>query len=258
MDRQISEILATLEHLTTAKSVGDENPTKALTVAGPSTTMTSSNHGVVIRDSDMPMDKQKGTEHKAVVVSSTTIQSHIAHDLGAPTIKLFENPDDLMQEVHKVAAENGYGVRRANRVTSKTGALRSFYIRCAHSDEYAATHAGVVIHRQRERCSRKQGCPFKLYAHRYQFPRDHRWELEIRESRHNHASDSASVYPVHRRLDLVTWEKIRSLDRLGLKNSEITEAIRKESPHTIPKQVENARAVLRAGDRKGPIPQLPS
>lgn len=97
MDCQISQILAMLENLTTAKSVGDENPTKALTAAVPLATMTSSNHRVVLRDSGMPMDKQKGTEHKAVVVSSTTIQSHIAHDLGAPTIKLFEDLDDLMQ-----------------------------------------------------------------------------------------------------------------------------------------------------------------
>ena len=128
MDCQISGILAMLENLTTAKSIGDENPTKALTAAVPLATMTSSNHGVVIRNSRMPMDKQEGTEHKAVVVSSTTIQSHIAHDLGAPTIKLFKDPDDLMQEVDKVAAENGYGVRKANQVTGKTGALQSFYI----------------------------------------------------------------------------------------------------------------------------------
>lgn len=113
-------------------------------------------------------------------------------EMKVPPPKDFDTSEQLLQYVREFGLSQGYvaTIRTSNRD-------KNMYIGCDRSGSARERIAGPERVRQRK-LSRRNGCPFLLYARR---TKRGKWTFTAREDRHNHAPDmEATRHPLARRL----------------------------------------------------------
>lgn len=102
-------------------------------------------------------------------------------------------------------------------------------LRCGKSGKHQNSHPYLAESRTRPLRTKKQNCPFHIYAHRID-SNSNQWTFIVKNGTHNHPADDASAYTTNRKVSPHLLQLIHDLDDSGKKVNEIYEEILRLDP----------------------------
>lgn len=104
-----------------------------------------------------------------------------------PPPEVFDNKEDAIESAKKFAKQHGYTLIIGHSFKDNQGNANRMLMKCQYGGKVRSIHTNTPELRQRNRVSRKTGCPMKIRLQRRRYSTE--WVLCITEATHNHASD---------------------------------------------------------------------
>ncbi|KAF7721048.1 hypothetical protein EC973_005513, partial [Apophysomyces ossiformis] len=157
--------------------------------------------------------------------------------------KVFNTHTDVLNAAQALAKEYGFAVTTASSTPG-----HHIYIKCIHGGQYQNTRKLEDEERKICRTLVRSGCPWKMYA---SISAKHGHKFLVRkvaeDADHSHnLADDPTIYYQHRKPDISTDIRVRSITRHGVKLSQIYNEIRGDdgTPSMKMKDIYNFRGKM--------------